>query len=365
MSVEKPRVEGSVCVVTGSTGLCGQRLVEMLIERGARKVVAFDFAPKPADALASERVQYVKGDICDRQAVYDMIEGADVVFHLAALVGPFYEHSLYFKVNYQGSINVLEACKFHKVARLVQSTSPSTRFTGANVSGLREEDMPILKPGQFLEAYAESKAKGEQAIRDACCDSLLTIAVAPHQVYGPRDGLFLPNFLAAAESGKLRVFGAGDNQISVCYVDNYCHGLILGFESLFKGSPSLAKYYVITDGGHYSLWRFLDEAIVTMGMPSLFQKFHLPIWFMFTLAYILAFVGKVVGTKFKLSPFTVTMLTIDRWFDITNAEKDLGYSPVVEHDEAWSTTLQWFKDRPDWWRAKAAGTTAKASQKKM
>ena len=102
-----------------------------------------------------------------------------------------------------------------------------------------------------------------------------------------------------------------------------------------------------------------------MGIPSIFSKFHVPVWLLFAIAYVLKFVGMLVGTKFKLNPFTVTMLTIDRWFDITNAEKDLGYKPVVEHQEAWSSTLQWYKEHGDWWRAKAAGTTAKANEKKM
>jgi nucleoside-diphosphate-sugar epimerase len=45
----------------------------------------------------------------------------------------------------------------------------------------------------FLQPYAETKALGEKLIRDACGkeeDDLLTIAVAPHQVYGPRDVYF-------------------------------------------------------------------------------------------------------------------------------------------------------------------------------
>lgn len=34
--------------------------------------------------------------------------------------------------------------------------------------------------------YAESKAMGETAVLEACSDSLLTVAIAPHQIYGPR-----------------------------------------------------------------------------------------------------------------------------------------------------------------------------------
>ncbi len=99
--------------------------------------------------------------------------------------------------------------------------------------------MNICAPGCFLEPYAETKAQGELAVREANCASLMTVAIAPHQVYGPWDPLFLPNFLAAAESGKLRVFGEGENEVSVCFVDNYCHGLVLGFLSLYDGSPTL------------------------------------------------------------------------------------------------------------------------------
>lgn len=40
-------------------------------------------------------------------------------------------------------------------------------------------------------------------------------------------------------SGKLRIFGEGENRISFCHVDNYCHGLLCGYEALYPGSPAL------------------------------------------------------------------------------------------------------------------------------
>ena len=52
------------------------------------------------------------------------------------------------------------------------------------------------------------------------------------QVYGPRDNLFLPNLLEAAGSGRLRVFGNGQNRICFTHVDNYAHGLIIAERAL-------------------------------------------------------------------------------------------------------------------------------------
>ena len=56
-------LKGIRAVVTGGSGFVGQRLVEMLIERGASRVVSFDIAPKPTDALNDDRIVYQKGDI--------------------------------------------------------------------------------------------------------------------------------------------------------------------------------------------------------------------------------------------------------------------------------------------------------------
>ena len=85
-------------------------------------------------------------------------------------------------------------------------------------------------------------------------------------MYGPKDGLFLPNILEAAGTGRLRVFGDGNNRICFSHVDNYCHGLILGEEALYPGSPALGKFYIVTDGdthphseGYAVFWEELDR----------------------------------------------------------------------------------------------------------
>jgi nucleoside-diphosphate-sugar epimerase len=351
---ESPK--GSVALVTGSSGFVGSRLVEMLLERGAKIVIAFDLVAP--DAILIERFEAVQketgskiivlsqteGDLCSDSAVaaaFQKVPKIDVVYHIAALVGPFHSAEKYDEVNYKGTIRIIENCKNYNVPRLVYSSSPSTRFTGGDVEGLREDQMPI--PDKFVALYAETKAKGEIAVHKACCDELLTVSVAPHQVYGPYDSLFLPKLLETAGSGKLRVFGKGENKISLCHVDNYCHGLICGADALYKGSSALATYYVVTDEGPQYFWRVLNKAVVAMGFMDLFSKFHLPVWLLYGVAYICSFVTLLTGKHFKLKPFTVKMLVIHRYFDISNAKRDLKYEPLISFDEGWEQTIEWFK----------------------
>jgi nucleoside-diphosphate-sugar epimerase len=350
---------GCTALVTGSSGLCGARLVEMLLERGASTVICFDITKSDAVLMkrfADSEAQFggkvidltgrTDGDLTSDAAVekaFQSAEQVDVVFHIAALVGPFHERSMYHSVNVEGTLRIINYCKKYKVTKLVYSSSPSTRFTGADIEGLREDQMEI--PKKFLERYAETKAYGELEVTKALDPpNFYTIAVAPHQVYGPHDNLFLPNLLSTAGNGRLRIFGNGRSKISVCYVDNYCHGLMCGADALYEKSPALGKFYVVTDGPPVSFWKFINEAIVAMGFQDLYTKFHLPLWLLYGLAYICNFVGFIIGKKFKLSPFNVCMLTIHRWFSIDNAIRDLKYEPVVKTEQSWPSTIAWFKE---------------------
>jgi nucleoside-diphosphate-sugar epimerase len=169
-------------VVTGGSGFVGQRLCEMLLERGAAHVVSFDVQDAPPDALDDPRIQYIKGDLRDAKTVSDAVANADCVWHIAAAVGPYHPKQLYVDVNLGGTQNIIAACREHGVGKLVMSSSPSTRFDGSDVDGLTEAEMPALPQKSYLAEYARTKALGELAVTAACSPELLTVSVAPHQV---------------------------------------------------------------------------------------------------------------------------------------------------------------------------------------
>ena len=136
----------------------------------------------------------------------------------------------------------------------------------------KRRNPPLGTPARrYLQEYAATKAMGEIFCMEACqAPELLTVAVAPHQVYGPRDNLFLPNLLETAGTGRLRIFGNGRNRSApacglnpgtgecmtraqqtavhtsgrrggaVCFThnDNYCHGLILAERARCVPAPA-------------------------------------------------------------------------------------------------------------------------------
>jgi nucleoside-diphosphate-sugar epimerase len=342
------------CVVTGGTGFVGQRLVEMLVERGAERVLSYDIVPAPAEAWRHPAIEWVVGDVCDVEHMARAFAGADCVWHNAATVGPFHPRALHLKVNYEGTLRVLEACRRAGVRKIVMSSSPSTRFEWhGDYDGVSEAEMPALPQRAYVQSYAETKAMGEVALRAANgTGGLSTVAVAPHQVYGPRDNLFLPNILEAGGSGRLRIFGAGRNRICFTHVDNYAHGLILAENALTGPRAACAgRFYIVTDGathpdprGFLLLWDALDEACVAMGFASIRRRLHLPLWLLVPVAALAELLGWLLGITPKLNRFNVKVLTMNRWFRVDAAERDLGYSPVVRYADGWPETLRWFRD---------------------
>lgn len=303
-----------------------------------------------ANVLGCELIP-VQCDISDFARVQTVAEthlrGIQAIIHLAALVGPFFPHKLYTKVNFDGTKNLIEAAKSAGVPVFVDCSSPSTRFDGQDVKGKNESMLPYAHPG--LHEYARTKALGEEYALKANSSSLSTCAVGPHQVYGPSDQLFLPAFIRTAVNGRLRVFGEGEMLCSFTHIDNVSYALYLCACSLYtyrEKSPAAGEFFFVTDGGCRNFWDVLDSAIThATGLPSLRTKYNLPLWFMTPLANISDFITKVTGKKLKLNSFTLKMLVMHRYFSIQKLEDLVGYRPLISFDEGWKQTIESMKIR--------------------
>ena len=154
---------GLTVAVTGPTGELGRSFIRTL-ERSAEIERIVGMARRPFDPAAHgwKRTEYRRGDVLDRASVERLVEGADVVVHLAFVVlkaGAETRH-----VNVEGSRNVFEATVAAGARRLVYSSSVAA-YGFADVDGLLTEDVPAL--GHARHPYSAHKAEVEAVLADA------------------------------------------------------------------------------------------------------------------------------------------------------------------------------------------------------
>ena len=177
---------GETCLVTGGSGFVGSKVVEKLLQIGC-KVRIFDMIPSSQSA----QVEFIKGDITNYEQVHQVMEGVDTVFHLAAIISLFGKEKLMEKVNVEGTMNVIKACKSQKVRKLVYTSSVAVYFKGENLLDAKEDETPSLEELPHIFQYGRCKWKAEKAVLEANSEDLLTCAIRPEGIYGPRDTMIL------------------------------------------------------------------------------------------------------------------------------------------------------------------------------
>jgi UDP-glucose 4-epimerase len=183
-------ISGKKFVVIGGAGLIGSHTVDELIRQDVREVVIYDNFVRGrlenlATALRDPRVRVfdIGGDIMQTDILEAALEGADGVFHLAALwllQCHEYPRSA-FDVNVRGTFNVMDACVRKGVKRLVYSSSASVYGDAV------EEPMTEDHPFNNKNFYGATKICGEAMLRAYHHRYALDyVGLRYMNVYGPR-----------------------------------------------------------------------------------------------------------------------------------------------------------------------------------
>jgi NAD dependent epimerase/dehydratase len=180
---------GKRVLVTGAGGFIGSHLAEALVKAGAdtRAMVLYNSLGTrewlDTTTLAND-MEIIAGDICDRDSVRQMMDGVDVVFHLAALIAIPYSYSApqsYVRTNIEGTLNVLQAVREAGVSCLVHTSTSEVYGTAQYVP--IDETHPL----QGQSPYSASKTGADKMV-EAFHASYGTpvVTLRPFNTYGPR-----------------------------------------------------------------------------------------------------------------------------------------------------------------------------------
>jgi len=324
-------------LVTGGGGFLGKAIVRRLLERGweVRSLHRGDYPE-----LAALGAEQIRGDLADVNAVNTATKGCDVVFHVAAKAAMWGRYREFHETNVVGTENVVSACRHNGVPKLVHTSTPSVIHSGGDIEG-GDESLPY--PEHYHAHYPRTKAVAERTVRAADSTELATVCLRPHLIWGPEDTNLVPQIVARARDGALRLVGDGTNRVDSVYIDNAAEAHVLACDRLESGSHCAGRVYFISNGEPLSLADLVNRILAAAGLPPVERS--VPAWLAYGLGAVLE---GVYGTlrlpgEPRMTRMIAEHLATAHWYDISAARNDLGYEPLVSIDEGMERLRAWFE----------------------
>ena len=222
--------QGKRVLVTGADGFIGSHLVDRLLAGGAAVRVLVHYTPSGRLGWLHGReadVEILAGDVRDGERVLQAVDGQEVVFHLAALIGIPYSYQSpesYVQTNVMGTYHVLNASRRAEVERVVHTSTSEVYGTALTV--------PIdeAHPLQPQSPYSATKIGADMlAISFHRSFELPVAIVRPFNTYGPRQSTraVIPSLLGQlfGEAERIRV-GTVSPTRDFNYVTDTVHGFL-------------------------------------------------------------------------------------------------------------------------------------------
>lgn len=324
-------------LVTGGGGFLGKAIITQLVEK---KYHVRSFSRNRYPELSSMGIEQIQGNICNKTEIEHALRGVDLVFHTAAKAGIWGEYSDYYRTNVTGTQNVIAGCKKHHISRLIYTSSPSVVFNGSDMEGVNES---VPYPATYHAYYPQTKAIAEQYVIKAAKQGLMTIILRPHLIWGPEDKHFVPRIIARAN--RLVRVGNGKNLIDTVYIDNAAEAHILAAEALGKNPKLSGSIYFISQGDPIPLWDMINHILKAAGLAPVRRSMPHSMAWLIGVTLELVYRSFNISKEPRMTRFLANELAKAHWFDISAAEKDLGYIPRISIKEGLRHLETWLQNK--------------------
>jgi nucleoside-diphosphate-sugar epimerase len=318
-------------LLTGATGFLGRKLAKRLIEAD-HEVIALVRSSSNTAGL-DEKIELREGDLLDIETLESAVKDAEVVIHLAAYFD-FYpsDKELLYRVNVEGSNNIMNACVGSSVRRFIYCSTTETigpvRFPPGN------EDTELSPAFD----YAKSKILAERSIRKISEDTNIPhIILRPTGILGEGDMYTGYELIQAINDGAIPMLaGDGEKRIMYTHVDDVIDGFMAALES-----KSAVNQTIILCPDHpmtYSeLITFLGNALgvkpPTRRVPTRIAKIAVS---------LMSPIKNRGKTTFLWHAQSIQSMDEERFYTNDRAKKLLDWKPKHTMQEGLQKAIEWY-----------------------
>jgi len=215
----------------------------------------------------------------------------------------------------------------------------------------------IPYPEHYHSPYPQTKAIAEQHVITANSDTLATVSLRPHLIWGPEDNHLTPRIIAQGRAGKLRRIGKLDHKVDCIYIDNAAQAHIQAAQQLDIGSDISGKCYFISQDDPRNLWDIVNAILACAEVPPVMRI--VPTKLAYAMGWLLEYSYKLlrITREPPLTRFVVRELSTAHWFDISAAKQDFGYAPSISITQGMESLRNWIQYTKNTTHTKTTNTT--------
>lgn len=314
--------------ITGASGFVGGAFVKAYAKTHA--ITAMSRSEKSdavISALGATPVRAALGEVRTEQ-----LKGFDAVIHCAAYVEEWGPLDDYWRVNVDGTKELLVAAKGADVRRFVHIGTEAALFYGQHMRNVDEHE-PLALDSPY--PYSQTKAHAEKAVREANDPGagFTTIVLRPRMIWGEGDQTILPVVKAMAEKGQFAWIDGGRNMTCTTNIANLVYAMNLALE---RGNGGEA-YFILDAESPVVFREFMTKMMQAASIPVPTRA--VPGWLVRTIAYAgeTTFRGLGLTAKPPLTRFTANIMSRDCILSDAKARVQLGYTPPVTMDQGLKT----------------------------
>lgn len=318
-------IKGKKILITGGGGFIGVTLAERLVKDNHITLLDRDFDHNTfafSNLKNNRNIELANVDILDAPEVSRVAKDAQIVVHMAAMVGvqEVLSNALYtLDVNYIGTSNLMKAVSQNSQCQRVICFSTSEIF-GAGAFGIAENGNTVLSSVQDVRwCYCISKLAAEHlALSYYRQKGLPVVVVRPFNIFGPKrvgDHVVLRFILRALRDEDLEVYGDGTQIRAWCYVEDFCDALL---QCLEKKEAVGQAFNIGNPRNTLTIYELAKKVISLSGSKS--------------------------NILFKALDFTDVDIRVP---NTAKARDILAYAPKIELEEGLSRTIEWVRQYAD------------------
>ena len=319
-------------LVTGANGYVGEEMVRYLIGEGV-PVRAMVRRAEAGTKLRELGAEVVIGDLQNEESLRPAVKGVYGVFHIGAIFRQAgLPESDFYDINAEGTRRMLDVSIEAGVKRFIHCSTGGVLGHVANPPG---GDTSPYNPGDM---YQRTKLEGELiAMRYFKEGKIRGAVIRPAMIYGPGDTRNLKMFRMIA---RKRFFFVGKGDKHVHFVD--VRDLVKGFALAMEHEEINAQVYHIPGERAVPLKEMVSLICRYLKVPE--PWLHIPVkpmqW--------LGSACEIICTPFRIQPpiykRRVDFFTKNRHFDISKAERELGYRPAKKLEDEVKEVVDWYRE---------------------